>query len=183
MARISELEAKELAGQAYTDPLTGVLNRQGLRAELMSTSTLLTPPMSVIFADIDHFKSINDRHGHDIGDEVLRRFASLIASNIRSSDRLVRWGGEEFLIVCPLTDVEQAARLGEQLRTTLHRLSWPMGLQVTASFGIAQHRHDSEINTVIKEADEQLYQAKARGRNQVCAAPVQGADHAGRQRA
>lgn len=163
-----ELEAKELAGQAYTDPLTGVLNRQGLRAELMSNSTLLAPPMSVIFTDIDRFKTINDRHGHDTGDDVLRRFAGLIASNIRSSDRLVRWGGEEFLIVCPLTDVRQAAHLGNQLRAALHMQSWPAGLQVTASFGIAQHRDGSEINTVIKEADEQLYRAKQQGRDQVC---------------
>jgi diguanylate cyclase (GGDEF)-like protein len=165
-----ELEAKELAGQAHTDPLTGVLNRQGLRAELMSTSTLLAAPMSVIFADIDHFKKINDRHGHDAGDEVLRRFAGLVASHIRSSDRLVRWGGEEFLIVCPLTDARQAARLAGSLRAVLHAQPWPLELRVTASFGIAQHRDDSEINRVIKEADEQLYRAKAQGRDQVCVA-------------
>lgn len=163
-----QLEAKELAGQAHTDPLTGVLNRQGLRAELMNTSSLLAAPMSVIFVDIDHFKKINDRYGHEAGDEVLRSFASLIASNIRSSDRLVRWGGEEFLIVCPVTDAPRAARLAELLRACLHRQAWPMGLGVTASFGIAQHRDDSEFNVVINAADEQLYRAKDQGRDQVC---------------
>lgn len=165
-----ELEAQELAGQAYIDPLTGALNRQGLRAELMNTLSLLATPMSAIFADIDHFKTINDRYGHPAGDEVLRQFAAVIAANIRSSDRLVRWGGEEFLIVCPLTDAAQAASLARALRATLHDQTWPMHMGVTASFGIAQHQAGSEINTVIKAADDELYRAKAQGRDQVCVA-------------
>lgn len=162
-----ELEARELAGQAHIDPLTGVLNRQGLRAALISTSTLMADPMSVIFIDIDHFKSINDAHGHDIGDAVLRQFASVISSGVRSSDQLVRWGGEEFLIVCPMTRVEQAWLVAETLRRALHQQTWPAGLRVTASFGIAQHRDGEEIGAVIKHADQQLYSAKACGRDRV----------------
>lgn len=165
-----ELEAKELAEQAYTDPLTGVLNRQGLRAELMSASSLLAAPMTAIFIDVDHFKKINDEQGHPVGDEVLRQFAAVIASHIRSSDRLVRWGGEEFLLVCPLTDELRASHLAELLRSTLHSQCWPMGLRVTASFGIAQHRENSEITSVIQAADAQLYRAKRQGRDQVCTA-------------
>jgi diguanylate cyclase (GGDEF)-like protein len=162
-----ELEARELAGQAHIDPLTGVLNRQGLRAALMSTSSLLAAPMSVIFIDIDHFKRINDTHGHDVGDEVLRKFAHVIGSGIRSSDRLVRWGGEEFLIICPVTDVYQASLVAEGLRVSLHRQHWPASLSVTASFGVAQHGDDEDIGVVIKRADTELYGAKANGRDRV----------------
>jgi diguanylate cyclase (GGDEF)-like protein len=168
-----ELEARELAGQAYIDPLTGVLNRQGLRAALMSTSSLLAAPMSVIFLDIDHFKRINDAHGHDVGDEVLRKFAHVLGAGLRSSDRLVRWGGEEFLIVCPVTDVHQASKVAENLRINLHRQSWPAGLSVTASFGVAQHADNEDIGVVIKLADNELYGAKAAGRNRVHAYGVE----------
>jgi diguanylate cyclase (GGDEF)-like protein len=164
-----ELEARDLAGQAHIDPLTGVLNRQGLRAALMSTSSLLADPMAVIFIDIDHFKSINDTHGHDVGDDVLRKFANVIASGIRSSDRLVRWGGEEFLIVCPMTNVYQGRILAENLRHALHQQVWPVGLRVTASFGVAQHHERDEVGVVIKHADEELYRAKQGGRDRVCA--------------
>jgi diguanylate cyclase (GGDEF)-like protein len=164
-----ELEARDLAGQAHIDPLTGVLNRQGLRAALMSTSSLLSDPMAVIFIDIDHFKSINDTHGHDVGDDVLRKFAMVIASGIRSSDRLVRWGGEEFLIVCPMTNVYQGRILAENLRHALHQQTWPVGLCVTASFGVAQHHERDEVGIVIKHADEELYRAKQGGRDRVCA--------------
>ena len=164
-----QLEARELAGQAHIDPLTGVLNRQGLRAALMNTSSLLTDPMAVIFIDIDHFKSINDTHGHDIGDEVLRKFASVIASGIRSSDRLVRWGGEEFLIVCPMTNVYQGRILADNLRHSLHQQTWPAGLRVTASFGVSQHHERDEVGVAIKRADAELYRAKQGGRDRVCA--------------
>lgn len=164
-----ELEARDLAGQAHIDPLTGVLNRQGLRAALMSTSGLLSDPMSMIFIDIDHFKSINDKHGHDVGDDVLRKFANVIMSGIRSSDRLVRWGGEEFLIVCPMTNVYQGRVLAENLRHALHQQTWPAGLHVTASFGVAQHREHDEVGVVIKHADTELYHAKQAGRDRVCA--------------
>jgi diguanylate cyclase (GGDEF)-like protein len=162
-----ELEARELADQAHIDPLTSVLNRQGLRAALMGSPTLLANPMSVVFIDIDHFKSINDNHGHDVGDQVLRAFAGLIASKIRKVDRLVRWGGEEFLIVCPLTDGQQAAFLADNLLQALRQHAWPVDLRVTASFGVAQHQAGAEIGTVIKQADQALYCAKNGGRNQV----------------
>ena len=170
-----ELEARELAGQAHIDPLTGVLNRQGLRAALMNTSTLMADPMSVVFVDIDHFKSINDTHGHDVGDEVLRKFANVVASGLRSSDQLVRWGGEEFLIVCPMTRVDQAKLVADALRRALHQQAWPAGLRVTASFGVAQHQHGEEIGAVIKHADQQLYNAKACGRDRVHAHGMQPA--------
>jgi diguanylate cyclase (GGDEF)-like protein len=162
-----QLEAKELVGQAYTDPLTGVLNRQGLRAALISTSSILTDPMCVIFMDIDHFKRINDTHGHAIGDDVLRQFARVIGSDIRASDKLVRWGGEEFLLVCSNTSVSQAATLAEKLRQSLHQQTWPVNLRVTASFGVAEHLADEEFSDVIERADAELYGAKQGGRDRV----------------
>ncbi len=162
-----ELETKELSGQVYVDPLTGALNRQGLRAALIETSSMLANPMSVIFADIDHFKAVNDTHGHAVGDEVLQEFAKVFASKIRGTDKLVRWGGEEFLIVCTGTDAGQAVRLANKLRDFLHSHTWPIGLTITASFGVAQRDVNEEIGEVIKRADDKLYAAKANGRDRV----------------
>jgi len=104
-----------------------------------------------------------------VGDDVLRKFANVIASGIRSSDRLVRWGGEEFLIVCPMTNVYQGRILAENLRHALHQQAWPVNLQVTASFGVAQHHEHDEVGVAIKRADEELYRAKQGGRDRVCA--------------
>ncbi|GGY00133.1 diguanylate cyclase [Massilia dura] len=165
-----QLETRELAEQANTDPLTGALNRQGLRAALMNSPALLARPMAVLFADIDHFKRINDRHGHDVGDAVLRDFAAAIHGGIRANDRLVRWGGEEFLIVCPATGAEQGRQLAEKLRAALRQCAWPAGLNVTASFGIAARGENEDIGAVIKRADGVLYAAKAAGRDCVMVA-------------
>jgi diguanylate cyclase (GGDEF)-like protein len=162
-----QLEARELVGQAHTDPLTGVLNRQGLRAALISTSSMLADPMCVIFMDIDHFKQVNDTHGHHAGDEVLRRFAHVVGTNIRATDKLVRWGGEEFLLVCSNTALAQAAALAEKLRLALRQQAWPLELRVTASFGVAEHLPQEEFSDVIKRADDELYSAKQNGRDRV----------------
>ncbi|PWF41317.1 GGDEF domain-containing protein [Massilia glaciei] len=165
--RALELESAELADQAHTDPLTGALNRLGLRDALMRTSMLLAPPMSIIFTDIDFFKNINDTFGHQVGDDVLRLFSSRITAQLRSTDKLVRWGGEEFLILCESTDVALATALAEKLRAALAGDSWPKAIPLTASFGVAQHRDAEEIGDVIERADEQLYRAKHAGRNRV----------------
>ncbi len=165
-----ELEARELADQAYTDPLTGALNRQGLREALVKR--LQTPEhygkdMAVIFMDLDHFKQVNDRYGHDAGDEVLRRFAAIVRREVRAGDKLVRWGGEEFLLVCPETSREQAANMAEKLRIAMTRQDWPHGLRVAASFGATALKPDEDIGTAIARADGALYAAKSKGRNRV----------------
>ena len=165
--RALQLEARELVEQVNTDPLTGALNRQGLRAALMSTPAILAAPMSVVFTDIDHFKHINDQHGHDAGDAVLRQFAAEITAGIRSSDKLVRWGGEEFLIICSGTSAEQARVLAEKLRTGLKNASWSTGSGITASFGVAELTPNDDIGDAIKRADEALYAAKDGGRDRV----------------
>ena len=166
--RALKLEAKELAGQAYIDPLTGALNRQGLRELLVKqwkTLALLAAPSSVMFVDLDHFKNINDRHGHSTGDDVLRSFAAMVQREIRLSDKLVRWGGEEFLIVCPTTDAAQALALAEKLRARMALQAWPSELRLTASFGVTVLSDGEDIGEAIKRADEALYRAKANGRD------------------
>jgi diguanylate cyclase (GGDEF)-like protein len=165
-----ELEARDLANQAHTDPLTGALNRQGLREVLMRRLHVaghVDEEMAVVFMDIDHFKRINDQYGHDAGDEVLKRFAAVIRGEVRSSDRLVRWGGEEFLLLCPETDVPHAVAMVEKLRTALATQAWPHGLRVTSSFGATSLKPAEDFGAAIKRADGALYRAKANGRDRV----------------
>jgi diguanylate cyclase (GGDEF)-like protein len=165
-----ELEARELTGQAHTDPLTGALNRQGLRAALMhrlDTPAHYGKDMAVIFMDLDHFKQINDRHGHDTGDEVLKGFVAIISREVRAGDKLVRWGGEEFLLVCPDTNREHAAMLAEKLRAGMTTQDWPHGLRVTCSFGATALSQEEDIGNAISRADAALYVAKKNGRNRV----------------
>jgi diguanylate cyclase (GGDEF)-like protein len=165
-----ELEARDLANQAHTDPLTGALNRQGLREVLMKRLHVaghVQEEMAVVFMDLDHFKRINDQYGHDAGDEVLRRFAAVIRGEVRSSDKLVRWGGEEFLLLCPETGVPHAVSMLDKLRAALAKQEWPHGLHVTSSFGVTSLKPDEDIGAAIKRADGALYLAKANGRNRV----------------
>jgi diguanylate cyclase (GGDEF)-like protein len=163
-----ELEANELADQVYTDSLTGALNREGLRDALINKWQPPPGPnntLAVVFVDVDHFKNVNDTHGHTVGDEVLRAFATAVRSEIRSSDKLVRWGGEEFLIVCPGTGPNEAHALAAKLREVIHFHIWPCGLRLTASFGVTGLQQGEEIGDAIKRADEALYRAKSSGRN------------------
>jgi diguanylate cyclase (GGDEF)-like protein len=165
-----QLEARDLANQAHTDPLTGALNRQGLREVLMKrlhAGGHVDEEMAVVFMDLDHFKRINDAYGHDAGDEVLRRFAGVIRGEVRASDKLVRWGGEEFLLLCPETDVPHAVSMLDKLRAALAHQDWPHGLRVTSSFGVTSLKPDEDIGAAINRADGALYLAKANGRNRV----------------
>ena len=168
------LEATVLAGQARTDPLTGALNREGLREFLLKHwpgQVASAPVLCLVFIDIDHFKRINDGHGHACGDLVLQQFARLVQAEIRAGDRLVRWGGEEFLVVCPGAEPAQGAALAEKLRHTLEGAPWPASLQVSASFGVAALADGEDFAAVIARADAALYRAKSLGRNRVETAP------------
>ena len=165
-----QLATRELTDQAYSDELTGALNRQGLRDVLVKQWRSHTAPgetAAVIFLDLDHFKHINDGHGHPVGDDVLRVLAAMVQSGIRASDKLVRWGGEEFLIFCPHTTASQAQILAEKLRLCMNRQAWPLGLDVTASFGVTELATGEDIGDGIKRADQALYRAKENGRNRV----------------
>jgi two-component system cell cycle response regulator len=163
---------------AVTDQLTGLHNRRymvGQLDALMRRANQGGEPVAVLVIDIDHFKKVNDSFGHDVGDEVLSEFAVRLASNVRAIDLPVRHGGEEFVVVMPDTDLEDARRIAERIR--LHVAGAPfrvMGgrelLSVTISIGVASSAGAEDTsNALIKRADEAVYEAKSRGRNRVIA--------------
>ncbi len=162
---------------AMTDPLTGLHNRRYMETHLKAlTEQAQTSgrPLSVLFADIDNFKSINDTYGHDAGDNVLREFAARFRRNTRNIDLACRVGGEEFIIVMPDTGMERAMQVGERLRAAIacehFQANRDTRLEVTASVGIAtlDGPFDSPEG-LIKRADQALFIAKRGGRNRVVA--------------
>ena len=173
LARLNEalrLESSSFQRLARHDPLTGVLNRQGLGEEIMrlgQQGDAKLFPLSLVFIDIDHFKRINDQLGHHIGDEVLKDVAALVRQHIQRDDLFARWGGEEFLLICPMTSADEARAVAERLRQLLAQATWSSGLRVTASFGVAQWLPGEELASSIRRADEAMYRAKATGRDRV----------------
>ena len=164
---------------AVTDQLTGLHNRRYMESQLDALVRRAVvgggDPVALLVIDIDHFKKVNDGFGHAVGDEVLREFAVRLASNVRAMDLPVRFGGEEFVVVMPETELEHAHRIAERIR--LHVAGSPfrvMGgeelLTVTISIGVAASlRGDDAPAKLIRRADEAMYEAKARGRNRVIA--------------
>ena len=156
------------------DPLTRALNRSFLPVILgreIAFANENRSALSVIMIDVDHFKSINDRFGHPIGDSVLRQVAQAIIENVRSSDFVFRYGGEEFLVVLVETGRDQAYDIAERIRADLERRDLEIEngqtLQVSASIGIACHTGHPDQKYLIKSADEALYKAKQNGRNRI----------------
>jgi len=162
--RKQEEHKKELENRAYFDALTKVYNRYGFNKHL---NELSNKKFSLIFCDIDHFKKINDTYGHDAGDMVLKKVASILKKNLRKNDIIGRWGGEEFLILLPETELENAKKVAEKLRKTIEKENFNIPQQVTCSFGISEHQENEDIESTIKRADELLYKAKNGGRNKV----------------
>lgn len=163
---------------AVTDQLTGLHNRRYMAGQLealMRRANQGGEPVSLLVIDIDHFKKVNDSFGHDVGDEVLSEFAVRLASNVRAIDLPVRHGGEEFVVVMPDTDLEDARRIAERIR--LHAAGSPFRvmsgeelLSVTISIGVACSAGSDDTPTaLLKRADEAVYEAKSRGRNRVIA--------------
>jgi diguanylate cyclase (GGDEF)-like protein len=126
-------------------------------------------PFSLIMIDIDHFKNINDSFGHLEGDRVLCDMAECLARNIRRIDMLGRWGGEEFMIICPATDLKGGFGLAEKLRIAIADFQYSTGRSHSASFGVSQVDVADNLSTLLARADRQLYRAKESGRNRVCA--------------
>jgi len=160
--------------RATIDRLTGVANRQALLAYLFSEverATRYGRPLCVAFVDIDHFKAVNDSYGHAAGDTVLRGVAQTIAENLRASDLIGRYGGEEFMLILTETDVEEGAALSEKLRELVERKRFAIegndALSVTVSVGIAGGAGQQlRMETLVRDADAAMYSAKSLGRNQ-----------------
>ena len=165
-----ELERRELLDLANRDPLTRTLNRRKLgdvlEAETARAARYATP-FSLALLDIDHFKHINDSHGHDAGDAVLVELARRLTASLRQVDRLARFGGEEFVVAAPGIDLAGAAELAERLRRAVADEPFVGVGRVTASFGLAAWRPGDSPEDLLKRADEALYRAKDGGRNRV----------------
>ena len=171
------LQSKELSQALNTlqhmatqDSLTGLLNRR-IMVDLVETELKLVErhghPMTVALVDLDHFKSINDRFGHQAGDAVLIGFANLAQTQLRQVDKVARWGGEEFLIMLPQVSATEAVTAIERLRLSMGSLTFSghPGVNATFSAGLAQARQGESLEHLIERADQALYQAKRAGRN------------------
>lgn len=159
----------QFAEQANRDALTGAMNRHAVRGwleEQFSSYVKPTEQLSIIYIDIDNFKRVNDDFSHQMGDDILREFTMVLMEELRVTDRLVRWGGEEFVVFCSSTTLKQAYMLAERLRQKCEQYRWMHGQVLTASFGVVQ-MGDETPQEMIARADELLYQAKRCGRNRV----------------
>ncbi len=171
VTRMKELE-EQLKELSVTDQLTQIHNRvrfnESLEEEVRISRRYKTD-LSLIMFDIDHFKRVNDTHGHDIGDKVLVTIVELVRHSLRETDIFARWGGEEFMILLPHTKQEKAAILAERIRHTIESAAFEIVQCVTCSFGVTQFHEDDTTETFVKRVDAQMYNAKASGRNQVAA--------------
>ncbi|OHE16806.1 MAG: diguanylate cyclase, partial [Sulfurimonas sp. RIFOXYD2_FULL_37_8] len=159
---------KKYEVMASTDALTGLYNRHKF-SELYNSSYLTMEQrgnvMSLMILDIDYFKKINDTFGHGIGDGVLIQISHALLKNLRNIDIICRWGGEEFVVLLPAVDLNQATFLAEKLRESIEIFEIDMVGRVTASFGVTQVNRGDALEAVVERADKALYEAKASGRN------------------
>jgi diguanylate cyclase (GGDEF)-like protein len=166
----NKMNAKSMEKLAMQDPLTGLMNRRSFNtiAKMRFNEAQKSGRIdSLSMIDVDHFKKINDRHGHDIGDLTLKAVAKTIRSNFRSSDLVCRWGGEEFVVYLPDTDESDAKMLAERLRQQIAAGLYCNNYVVTVSQGLASVTAHGSYEQMLKEADERLYKAKADGRNRI----------------
>ena len=155
---------------ATTDGLTQAFNRTKFESILTSElerSKRYTHPLSMILFDIDHFKVINDTYGHVVGDDVLKTLAQIVTKKLRAIDSLVRWGGEEFIILAPGTDINKAQVLAERIRKEIERYKFDNVAKVTISSGVTEFTVNDTKDSFIKRADDTMYKAKKKGRNRV----------------
>jgi diguanylate cyclase (GGDEF)-like protein len=169
------LQAAELhhRSEAILDPLTGLLNRHALAprfVEISLQARLSHQPVCLLLCDVDNFKAVNDEHGHDCGDAVLRDVAYALRKHLRSFELVYRLGGEEFLVVLPGMDADRGHEVAERLRAAVEQTR-PLGFPVTISLGLsAAYGEEVDYDTLFKAADGALYEAKRTGRNRVIAA-------------
>lgn len=165
-----EIKNRTLHKLSNTDHLTKLSNRKHINnvfKKEFKRSKRYDKPLSVILFDIDNFKFINDKYGHNVGDKVLRTISKSVSSSIRQSDELGRWGGEEFIVICPETTLENACILAEKIRKNIQSIIFKDLGSVTCSFGVAQYDHKQTSENLINYADIALYKAKSNGKNRV----------------
>ncbi len=165
-----ESQREKLKDLVSYDELTGVSNRRRFN-EIMEyevvKSLRYSESLSLIMFDLDHFKYVNDRYGHQVGDRVLKNIAGVVSSSLRATDTLARWGGEEFFIVLPKTSCMNALKIAENLRRIVESIDHGIPQKVTCSFGVSCICENDTPKAIIKRADEAMYRAKRRGRNRV----------------
>lgn len=161
------IKYKEMASR---DQLTNLYNRHKFLKLFQSSHRTMVErenEMSLVMVDIDNFKNINDTHGHNVGDSVIVKISQLLVEKLRNIDIVCRWGGEEFVILLPAVNIDDAAMLAEKLRNSIEKLEIENVGKVTASFGVSCVQGDDDINRVVNRADVALYSAKVSGRNRV----------------
>ena len=160
---------RKIQRSAIQDDLTGIYNRKGYSKtmpNLLEHAQKYNEPLGMIFFDVDHFKKFNDNYGHSVGDEVLVTISHLVTTNLREPDFFSRWGGEEFIVVIPNTDLERLTLIAEKLRIAIQNHKFTqLNLHVTSSFGITMNTAEDDEKTLLNRADQLLYKAKEKGRN------------------
>lgn len=174
---LDEFNRKIFEKMAHTDALTGLNNRRSFErlADLHLQQNIIQPiPITLLIFDVDHFKYINDRYGHDVGDQVLQKIAQIADQHTRAGDLLARFGGEEFTILLPNTCLDDAYCIAERLRISIQDMQLILeeeniNVQCTISIGLAEIKPETRrLKKAFRHADLALYQAKAKGRNQTC---------------
>ena len=168
-------ERTQLREAAYSDALTGLLNRHAVDvvSRPILRSSRLDPPAAVLMIDIDHFKRVNDDHGHASGDRLLQDIAHLLRRELRKGDNVLRWGGEEFMVCLAGADIDSALQVADKVLEAVVRHHHPLpdgaSLSTTVSIGIAELEIGEPFCSTVERADAALYQAKREGRNRACA--------------
>lgn len=161
---------KELQKLSVLDTLTGLYNRRKFNEILlyeMNRYERTKQSFGIILLDIDFFKKVNDTYGHLVGDEVLIKIAILLKNSVRKMDKVIRWGGEEFLITCPETNLKGILHLAESIRNLVEQYKFRTAKKLTISLGIAVVQEDDTLDSIVNRADKYLYKAKESGRNRV----------------
>lgn len=174
----AESEAEEMSRMAITDPLTRIMNRRGITVGLldaMAQAERYRTPLTVAMADIDHFKEVNDTHGHEAGDRVLKDVAAILSDALRMPDKVGRYGGEEFLMILPHTSLTQARKIADRIRASVSKWDFDLGskkIRLTISIGVCQFKSGEDLEQFLSHADKALYEAKKGGRNLVVARKI-----------
>lgn len=166
-----EVENDRFRKLSTVDALTDAYNRHGIEL-IIESLDLQGSVISLVMVDVDHFKSVNDQRGHDAGDRVLQGMTQILVQHTRAPSKVGRWGGEEFLLICPNTTASDAALIAERLRQRVAETVFEpdQPLTITASFGVATLRRGEILSQALKRADTALYRAKEQGRNRVAVA-------------